>query len=286
MYDGRDILAKEYMKEYFIDTKYGELFFVQTQAIVAHKASIGFVHGLGEHIRRYNHVMTFFSQMGFSCFGYDSYGHGKSSGKRGHIFSLSQWMEEIELLLEEIQKLYPKKPVILYGHSLGGNKLLRYLLYKKRLPDLAVVTSPFIEESIPSPSIKIAIGNMLNTIFPSLTLSNGLPKNALSNDSEVHKKYYSDPLVHNKISIRAGSIALESADIIKHSSSPLPIPTLLLHGGDDLCTSFSASERFASQVSNITWSPWFGAKHELHNETNKLDVLEYIVQWILEKNLV
>ena len=45
------------------------------------RAVMVLVHGLGEHIQRYQHVAKKANARGFAMLGFDQQGHGKSGGK-------------------------------------------------------------------------------------------------------------------------------------------------------------------------------------------------------------
>ena len=49
------------------------------------KAVVCLVHGLGEHVNRYNHVGEAFARAGYALQGFDLRGHGQSGGLRGYI---------------------------------------------------------------------------------------------------------------------------------------------------------------------------------------------------------
>ncbi len=48
----------------------------------AAKAQVLIVHGLAEHIGRYEHVAALLTGRGFACAGIDCRGHGRSEGRR------------------------------------------------------------------------------------------------------------------------------------------------------------------------------------------------------------
>ena len=48
------------------------------------KAMLAFVHGLGEHSGRYQHVGEALAKAGYGLQMADLRGHGKSAGQRGH----------------------------------------------------------------------------------------------------------------------------------------------------------------------------------------------------------
>ena len=58
------------------------------------------VHGLGEHIQRYQYVAEKFNAEGLVLLGFDQQGHGKSGGKRGVINSAEGLMADITQALK------------------------------------------------------------------------------------------------------------------------------------------------------------------------------------------
>jgi alpha-beta hydrolase superfamily lysophospholipase len=42
----------------------------------------------------------------------------------------------------------------------------------------------------------------------------------------------------------------------------------------------AASEEFANRVANVNYKKWVGLYHEVHNEPEKIDVLNGILDWI------
>ena len=70
---------------------------------------------------------------------------------------------------------------------------------------------------------------------------------------------------------------------LKHTGE-IKLPLLLLHGDQDGITSHVATQKFANQVSgDVYLKLWEGGYHELHNDPDKLEFMEYIYQWILKK---
>lgn len=264
---------------YWQDTHGNAIYREKAKTSLQERGVIGFVHGLGEHIGRYHILFDFFLKQGFSVFGFDSYGHGKSEGKRGHIESLQQWISEIEMLLTWMNQ-ESDSPKILYGHSLGGLKTLAYLLKGKVLPSKAVVTSPFIEQGTPEPALKVATGKVLSYIFPKFSISNGLKVEGISRDEEQVEFYKKDKWNHDRVSLKMARIMFDTAKNVSNSYQ-ISIPLLLFHGTDDILTSCKATEAFSkSWQGDITFKSWQGGYHELHHEPNKEQILEKIVSWL------
>jgi len=243
------------------------------------KAAICLVHGLGEHSGRYGHVAEFFNRNGYSFASFDLRGHGRSDGKRGHA-EYEQILDDVSLFLENCNYECPK---IIYGHSLGGNVALNFLL--RRDPDVAggIISSPFLALAKDLSKPLYLILKLLNAIAPSIQLSNGINPEHISRDRNVVEEYISDPLVHDKItprfvlqSMEAGKWALENADKLKKT-------ILLIHGSADNITSYEASKRFAERAGKLCrFITYEGFYHEPHNEIGKEKVLDDMLTWIEE----
>ena len=88
------------------------------------KAVVVLVHGMGEHSGRYHHVAKKLTKNDFSVVAFDHFGHGKTSGKRGHNPSFEAVLDSVSNTIEKAKELFPKKPIFLYGHSMGGNVVI------------------------------------------------------------------------------------------------------------------------------------------------------------------
>lgn len=249
------------------------------------KAIILLVHGLGEHSSRYEHVAEFFTHYGFAILAADRAGHGKSGGKRGHVAKYEHVFDDIVKLHSEATRKFPQVPVILYGHSMGGGIVIDYLLNKKHTGLKAVVaTSPLLEPAFKPPAVLLFIGKIMRSIYPGFTQNNQLDVNQISKDKTVVAAYVNDPLNHGKITSECALGMLESGNNSLQNVGKVSLPLLLIHGDKDGLTSHKATEQFAAKASgDVTLKIWKDGFHELHNDPDKLEVLEYIYQWILQK---
>jgi acylglycerol lipase len=247
------------------------------------RAVIILVHGLGEHIQRYAHWADLFKKEGIGIAGVDLPGHGRSEGTRGNIKSYARIEEMLDILLNTCKKTFPGLPIFLYGHSLGGNIVLDYLLRKNPKIKGAVVTSPFLRLAFEPPKIKLILASVMKNLVPGLIQPSGLNVNHLSHDVAVVEKYKNDPLVHGKISVSLFHSLMTAA---KHSlahAAELKVPTLMIHGSDDMIISSEGSREFASKTEMAELKIWEGGYHELHNEPFNDEVFAFIMNWLNKK---
>lgn len=244
------------------------------------KASIIMVHGLGEHISRYKEIAAYFNSRNYSFTGLDLPGHGYSSGKRGHIDSFGEYNDIISAMADFVRSREGDTPLVLYGHSLGGLVVLNYLAGSSSGIYKAIVTSPWLKLAVTPSPFKIFLAGLMNRLMPGLLQSSGLNPDDISSDKNVVKKYRTDPLVHNKISVRLFASATENARKLQEMKEGIDIPVLLMHSADDRITSAEGSAVFAANNSKAELKIWKKGLHELHNEIFREEVFDYIIKWL------
>ena len=239
------------------------------------------VHGLGEHCGRYEHWAGLMNAEGHAMLSFDQRGHGRSEGKRGHASSLIHLLNDINLLYEKSEEIFPGQTKILYGHSMGGNLVLNFMIRQSRPVSALIVTSPWLKLYKPPGKLTLILANLLKDIIPSFTLSNRCKPDQLSHDHEAILKYTLDPLVHARISFKlfheihyAGIYA--SKNIFK-----INCPVLIMHGNSDTITSSRASQEYVMNTTEkVTLRLWENQFHELHNELIYKEVFDYARKWI------
>lgn len=242
---------------------------------------IALVHGLGEHSGRYEHVAEFFTAQGFGVIAVDTYGHGQTTGKRGHADSMEAYMEQITHLLELARQTIPDKPVFLYGHSMGGALVLNYVFRYKPVINGLIATAPAVRPGFKPPALLLIIGKIARAIAPSFTQANSLDLENLSHDREVIEKYKADPLVHNQVSGMVGISLIEWGEWLLKNAKHTTIPILLMHGTQDNLTSYEATKLLADQLSgDVSFKSYENLYHEIHNEFEKQIVFDDMLGWI------
>jgi alpha-beta hydrolase superfamily lysophospholipase len=249
------------------------------------RAVIGLIHGVGEHCRRYDDMAAWYNQHDIAVVGYDRQGFGRSEGRKGYAEDYKEYIDEIARLLIACERRYPDLPVFLYGHSMGGQLLLRYLI--RRNPNIsgAIVSAPHIRLSFTPSPILVGLGKLMRNVYPTFSQDSDLDTNMLSRNPTVKPKYEADPLVHAKLTSRTGIDILENAAELDAYSGGLKVPTLMMHGAADGLTSPEGTKAFADRnPSNVTLKIWPELYHELHFEPEREQVFNYVLNWIEGKS--
>jgi alpha-beta hydrolase superfamily lysophospholipase len=266
--------------EKFIDFQ-GKKFFYKYHAKPENNIVVALIHGLGEHIERYDHWAEKFQEYNYAFCGFDLYGHGQSDGKRGSTPSMDFLFDSIDFFLEHLENEFPDKPIVLYGHSMGGNIVANYLLNRPSKIAGCILTSPWFRLTQKPPIFQFLLAKLMIKIYPNYTDKTGLEANLISRIPEEVDKYQKDPLVHGNITpglfvpiFLMGETAILKASKIKN------IPIFIAHGTDDMLTSYKGSEAFAKNNSNVTLKLFKEARHELHNDLCAQELFEDLLDWL------
>ena len=248
------------------------------------RALVALVHGLGEHTARYAHVGKALTDAGYALVGFDLRGHGKSGGPRGHASSLDSYMQDIREFLARMKTKYADIPHFLYGHSLGGLLTLTYAIQYGADLKGVVVTGPALRSSLQEQKAKVAMVRLLGSLLSTVTVPSGLDAATISRDTAVVDAYKNDPLVHDSTSLGFGKAALTAIDLCFARAREFPAPLLIIHGKQDKIAYYSGSEEFAQQVraagKDVTLKVWDGLYHEVHNEPEKDEVFQLMIDWL------
>jgi len=244
------------------------------------RAVLVLVHGLGEHIQRYQHVADKLNARGIALLGFDQQGHGRSGGKRGVINSTEGLMEDITRAVTLTKEMYPGLPIFLYGHSMGAVEVLYYGLNGPEIPTGIIATSPSLDTASMSAAQR-ALVRLLKNVLPQLAVNNGLPIDGLSHDPTSNQAYREDPLVHPKASIRLAAFMMEAAEDVMGKVNDWNVPLYLAHGSADPICPVNGSDQFAERLgSKVTYKRWDGFYHETHNEPEKDVVIAAMLDWV------
>lgn len=257
--------------------------FYQSWIVNEAKAIIVISHGMGEHSNRYAHVAEMFNQNGFSVYAMDHIGHGKSDGKRGHAPSFEVLMNEIDEFLCFVETHNEQRlPVFLYGHSMGGNLAVNYVLRKKNHLKGLILTSPWLRLPVAPPKFQLMLAKLMIKIKPDFQDRTRLNAGLISRDKNEVEKYKNDSLVHDYITPAFFFNVTQAGEYALRHAAQINIPVFLAHGTNDGLTSYAASEEFSKNAAEVKlkFLAFNDAYHELHNDWVKQELFDAEVSWI------
>ena len=247
------------------------------------RAAILLLHGFGEHAGRYERLGNFLAARGFYVIAPDARGHGRSSGKRGHVLRFDQYLDDLDDLMRKTRTgALGEVPWFVVGHSMGGLVALRFVLRNQAPYRGLVVSNPLLGLAFKVPVVKDVVGRLLSSIWPTLTMGNEINPDNLSRDRSVGEAYMKDPLVHHQVSTRWFTEMLAAVSRTHEESHALKIPTLFLLSTDDRLVNMKAAHGLFEKLGNTAkqLKIYEGLYHEIFNELEADQVFSDLVSWL------
>ena len=231
------------------------------------KAVVHIIHGYAEHIDRYKNVIDEIVPAGYAVIGNDHRGHGRSDGKRGHVNSFQEYINDERQFSQDVVKpLFPDIPYFMLGHSMGSLIAINYVeQYPEGMQALILSGTG----SRPGPGINkimIIALKILSRLLPSIHVKSPLPPEFISRDPEVVKAYVDDPYVYNVLTPRLGEQMNTYIVIGAQNAGKIKLPVLIQRGSED--TSFSGQKDLFDAIGSQdkTFKVYQGLRHEVYNE--------------------
>jgi len=243
------------------------------------RAVVLLVHGVGEHSGRYEHVGDELAAGGFEVDAYDQRGFGGSGGRRAWVDSWSTVHDDLEAQLAAVRASAGDRPIALYGHSLGGLIALGYTLAERPKPDLLVLSAPGLEDRLAG--WKKWLAGALDRVAPKLRIPIGIDREMLVTTPRTGFQYADDPLVETSTTAHFGALGLAEQTRVRglvERLDHLPVPTLAVHGADDMLVPPTASERLL-RFPEVTRIVYPDLRHETHNEATSTTVTD-VARWL------
>ena len=279
------------------------------------RAVIQIVHGVAEHMGRYEEVSRFLAVHGFLVCGEDHLGHGKTveDGSYGFFAPKGGWdlvVRDVRRLRELEGEKYPSLPYFLLGHSMGSflarTYLIRYpgtvagailmgtgqmvpaVLAAARV--LAAEEARRVGEDHASPLVtKLAFETYNRRFAPNRTAFDWLAANEESVD-----RYIADPLCGGDTTtglfreMLSGIACVTKQENLRKMN--LNTPVLFISGEDDpvgdmgkgVRRAYAAFRRAGVRDAELKLYP--GLRHEILNEADRETVYEDVCRW-LERRL-
>ena len=248
------------------------------------RASVYIVHGFSEHQGRYAYLIQQLLAADVQVISYDHRGHGLSGGKPGCTPKFLSLIQDLLLVLKQTREHSLNTPNFIYAHSMGGGITLNAVLTQTLPIRLTGVigSSPWLQVTTPPSTLKLLAGQIARRLFPQLTIPSGIKPGALTHDKTLEAEYFADPLVHQQLNGELFFGTQEAGEQTIALANVWPVPMLLMHGDIDPVTAFQSSVQFYQNApkQQVEFKAWPGLLHETHQETNRDEVIAYVLRWM------
>ena len=249
------------------------------------RAHVLLVHGLGEHIGRYEGLAAAMTREGWHVHGFDHPGHGKSPGNRGYVNDFPQLVDNLVAQLDKVRAAAGDQPIFLLGHSMGGLVVTHALAHHKIKVHGAVLSSPLLAIPDTVSPLLIQLAGLLGTLTPWLPVDR-LETAAISRLEEEVAAYEADPLIHHgPILARTGAQLSKAIQESSGAFESVTTPFLVVHGTADRLAPVAGSRALHERASSGDKTATFyeGGYHELLNDNDREAVRDEILGWIRQR---
>lgn len=248
----------------------------------APRAAIVLVHGLGEHVGRYDALATRMVRAGYAVHGYDQRGHGYAQGARAQVRRFEDLIADLAQFVATVRAWHPDEPLVLFGHSMGGVVVLRALQTEAVRADLLVLSSPALRDGTDVPAWVRAMVARLAEPFPSLPTVR-IDAAALSRDPAEVAAYRQDPAVfHGAVKARLATQMAKHGALAIAEAARLRAPLLIVHGKEDRLARPGTSGELqrALQGHDATLELYDEGPHELFHDPLRDRVTADVLAWL------
>ncbi len=267
------------------------------------------VHGMAEHIDRYDEPASALAAAGFAVVGHTHLGHGPKAVIQGHFADADGWqrlIDDVHRLRRMTQERFPGLPYFILGHSMGSFVTRCYLqehgdglagavlsgtgYFSKGTVMAALAVSNLVclfgGARKPSPLIdRLAFGASNKPFAPNRT-----PFDWLSRDDAQVDRYIADPYCGFLFTgsgyrdLFRGLSRLTKPEGLR--KMPHNLPVLFFSGDHDPVGSMGKGvERVAAQfrqsgMTDVTVRLYSGGRHEMFNELNNASVYADLITWL------
>ena len=249
------------------------------------------VHGLGEHLGRYEALASVLNGAGFTVVGADLRGHGESSGPRGDLPSPDDLLLDLAAVVDHARRIQPGS-LLMLGHSLGGLIASRFVAGALESPrpawsrevDALVLSSPALDPGMSGvQKLMLAVAGR---VAPHMAVGNGLDPAWVCRDAAVVQAYRADPRVHDRVTAAMAGFIVRAGLAVRALAPHWRTPTLLMWAGADRCVSPAGSAAFAAAAPRdvVTSQDFPGWSHELFNEPTKDQAFARLTGWLAQRH--
>lgn len=255
------------------------LLFVQELASQGEpRGALTFVHDAGDHGGRYLALANELAARGWAVSLPDMRGHGRSEGERGHSGGIEEVVRDLEEVQNHLAYMAPSAPRVLAGTGLGALWALASACeHPEALVGLALV-NPLLEPRFELPEPAGGLRKLFRKVGPKSAGSTGCSPDALTAVESERAALRADPLVHQQVSLRAGTQALEAAARYGPRLGSLGIPTLVLQGTGDPLGSVERVRALSGDSLEVELVE--GARHDLFHDAQAERAVRAFGEWL------
>ena len=243
------------------------------------------IHGLGSHGLDLATIGEFMADKGIAVFAPDMRGFGHYEGQKGHVMRFNEYIEDIQNLVMQVKDRFLNKITYLFGASLGGLMVLRYVMAYPRTIDGILLQCPAVAQTLDINPIRRFFANILSLLNVKRYYEGEVELSDGSRNPDVIRRHETDPLRFHGVTPRFGIESLKASEQTFKEGARIALPVFYQQAGEDKLISPERSKEFFESVASKdkTFRMYEGLYHELHEEPEKDMVLADMYGWLQKR---
>jgi acylglycerol lipase len=246
------------------------------------KAVILVVHGVSEHIARYDYMADHLVPRGYAVYGLDHQGHGKSQGQRVFVERFQVYVDDLKTFHDMVCRDKPGLKVFMLGQSMGGLIATSYTVQHQQELAGLIVLAPALAFGDSVSGATIVAGRVLSKLAPRMGVK-AVGSTYISRDEAVVEAFDKDPLIyHGKLTARLGSEMLATMDRIQQQMPAIQLPLLIMQGSSDKLVSLEGSKLLYEKAASAdkTLKIYDGFYHEVFHDPDSGRAFDDLDSWL------
>ena len=304
-------------EEFYFDSRDGEHKIHSIRWVPEHDKPVcvlQIIHGMTEHIDRYDGFAQYMAGKGILVVGDDHLGHGKSvrPGEPYGYFckedAATVLVRDEHRLKKMTQEQYQGVPYIILGHSMGSFIARNYLIRYGSGIDGAVIMGTGMQSKIQLAAARALAGIQILFCGPKHVsklidkLAFGMfnkrieapktPSDWLCSNEESVKRYRQDPMCNFTFTANGFQTLMKLIwnlhDVEKLKKMPRQLPVFFVAGEEDPVADYGRAVKQVYEsflqlgMERVQMKLYPGDRHEILHETDRAEVYADIYRWILQ----
>ncbi len=242
-------------------------------------------HGIRDYAVRYQRFAEQLTKQGFAVVAQDLRGHAHSGGERQRFDSMARMVADTDMIVNEAKQRYPKAPLYVYGHSLGGLITANYSLEHADKLNGVILSGAALKRPHSVSGFSAGLAKIVASIAPSLKVVQ-VDDSEFSKDKSVMAALASDPLIsRDKLPAATAAATLKAIADVQERMSQLKLPLMVMYGTADSVNPIEGSQAFVEAVASKdkTLKVYPGVYHDMLNEPERDQIATDIIAWLVAR---
>ncbi|GJL92378.1 alpha/beta fold hydrolase [Hyphococcus sp.] len=262
----------------------GAVLAIQRWEAEAPRAVIIALHGMNDYSHMFSGPAEYWAEQGVTTYAIDQRGFGRSP-EFGHWVGEESMIADLRAAIAAARVKHPGLPVFVAGHSMGAGVILAGEAEAPLGADGLILAAPGVWGGRALPIPYRVTANIAATFAPGKTLSGERVQRRATDNIEILREMYADPLVIKETRLDAILGVTRVMGSAYNKAQEVRGDILFLMGEKDEIIPLKAMEKTAMRLSgDITFRRYSEGWHMLFRDLQAPAVWRDVADWVLQRS--